>query len=846
MDATVRDASADALGTAMKVVGEKAMISFIQGIDALKMAKVKESCEKAEVKFVATSQSAPVQRKPPAVKRPVQNVPSSVSSSATGSMEDMNEGNQFEKAKSKGSRPLQSAKVVKKSIVSINGKKPATSNGIKSSGPSEDNLNDDNSTKPQIKSKTLVRGKRAATSSTLAKKEEEKSSVVLLQNNNLKNQRLADEKALKVLKWNFTAPREEFFVQLKEQMLAANWSPQLVTNCFHSDFKFHIKAIDSLADFLIANPEPTIANGDLILKWIALRFFDTNPSVILKCLTYLTSLFTVYQQANTILNESEANSFIPYLILKAGDPKDAVRNKVHDILAILRDIYAPSKIFTLLMTGLQSKNSRQRATCLDELAILIDTNGMTVCMPSPSAALKEIAKSIADKDNSVRNAALNCVIQTYFLEGEKVYKYVGNLSDKDLSLLEERIKRMSKTRVPPPSAPSSTLNTATISRQVHSSPALMNKTAENANTRLRSPSPSRGNTITRRKPESSKLRAKSMNLLAVDDENGEEQNNTFTRTPNLSRHETFVSRRTKTENSTSKLRPKSMGPLAFDDDLDNSQEENRVSPRSGNLSRVIEDLLNLPDVQYKKSSVQQPSTMSKLINSSPKAETAMKLVMAQLTSQEIPTALEAFAQLKELLNDKEKAENTLSSKVDQLIIMCDLQYRFFSNHLADENLSQETVIQLFQGVTVVLLDLFSNKALARKASRDVLRELMPHVISFLVDPRLTELSNGANLIKSVNVVATTIIHNANSTNMLCALIKMLHDCVGGTVSASTSSKYTELVMKCIWKLSRHFDNIVEDLDIDKVLLELHIFLKAFPGKYIYVCNSGLFCFYVAY
>lgn len=51
-----------------------------------------------------------------------------------------------------------------------------------------------------------------------------------------------------------------------------------------------------------------------------------------------------------------------------------------------------------------------------------------VCMPTPNACLKEVAKQISDRDNSVRNAALNCVVQAYNIVGDKVYKLVGNVS----------------------------------------------------------------------------------------------------------------------------------------------------------------------------------------------------------------------------------------------------------------------------------------------------------------------------------------------------------------------------------------------------------------------------------
>lgn len=65
--------------------------------------------------------------------------------------------------------------------------------------------------------------------------------------------------------------------------------------------------------------------------------------------------------------------------------------------------------------------------CLEQLSWLIENYGVSVCNPSPAGALKEIAKQIADRDTSVRNAALNCVVTAYFLEGEKTLKWVGQV-----------------------------------------------------------------------------------------------------------------------------------------------------------------------------------------------------------------------------------------------------------------------------------------------------------------------------------------------------------------------------------------------------------------------------------
>ena len=93
---------------------------------------------------------------------------------------------------------------------------------------------------------------------------------------------------------------------------------------FHADFKQHLKALEMLIGFVESDFEALIANLDLILKWMTLRFFETNPSVNIKGLEYLTLLFTVLAECDDgyNLHEIEATSFIPYLVTKIGKSCD--------------------------------------------------------------------------------------------------------------------------------------------------------------------------------------------------------------------------------------------------------------------------------------------------------------------------------------------------------------------------------------------------------------------------------------------------------------------------------------------------------------------------------------------
>lgn len=55
--------------------------------------------------------------------------------------------------------------------------------------------------------------------------------------------------------------------------------------------------------------------------------------------------------------------------------------------------------------------------------------------------MKTIGACIADRDSSVRNAALNAVVTVYKTIGDRAFTLIGQLNPKEKSLLDERIKR---------------------------------------------------------------------------------------------------------------------------------------------------------------------------------------------------------------------------------------------------------------------------------------------------------------------------------------------------------------------------------------------------------------------
>ncbi|XP_006865128.1 PREDICTED: cytoskeleton-associated protein 5 isoform X2 [Chrysochloris asiatica] len=587
------------------------------------------------------------------------------------------------------------------------------------SAPVEDSVSSSVEPKPDPKkAKTLgvsskaknAQGKKVPSKTSL-KEEDDKSGPIFIVVPNGKEQRMKDEKGLKVLKWNFTTPRDEYIEQLKIQMSScvAKW---LQDEMFHSDFQHHNKALAVMVDHLESEKEGVIGCLDLILKWLTLRFFDTNTSVLMKALEYLKLLFTLLSEEEYHLAENEASSFIPYLILKVGEPKDVIRKDVRAILNRMCLVYPASKMFPFIMEGTKSKNSKQRAECLEELGCLVESYGMNVCQPTPGKALKEIAIHIGDRDNAVRNAALNTIVTVYNVHGDQVFKLIGNLSEKDMSMLEERIKRSAKR---PSAAPI---------RQVEEKVQRTQNISSNANMLRKGPA--------------------------------EDMSSKLNQARSMSGH----------PEATQTVRRE------FQLDLDEIENDN---------STVRCEMPEL--VQHKLDDIFEPVLIP---------EPKIRAVSPHFDDMHSNTA------------------STINFIISQVAS-------------GDINTSIQALTQLFQ-----------IEGLAREASTGVLKDLMHGLITLMLDSRIEDLEEGQQVIRSVNLLVVKVLEKSDQTNILSALLVLLQDSLLATAS---SPKFSELVMKCLWRMVRLLPDNINSINLDRILLDIHIFMKVFPKEKLKQCKS---------
>ncbi|KAI4893382.1 hypothetical protein NFI96_022503 [Prochilodus magdalenae] len=595
-----------------------------------------------------------------------------------------------------------------------------------------------------------------------AKDDEDRSGPIFILVPNGKEQRMKEEKALKILKWNFITPRDEYVEQLKTQMASClpKW---LQDELFHYDFQRHVKAINAMIEHMEPESEAVIGCLDLILKWFTLRFFDTNTSVLMKAMEFLKLLFTMLNRENYHLSEYEASSFIPYLILKVGESKDVVRKDVRAILTMLCNVYSACKMFPFLMEGTKSKNAKQRCECLEELGCLIENFGMNVCQPTPAKALKDIAVHIGDRDTTVRNAALNTVVAAYNVCGDQVFKLIGNLSEKDMSMLEERIKRSAK-------------KTPTVSTKQERAPREH---------------PTNPNATFLRKPAQEEV-------------------------PNKLNQ-------ARSQNAHSEHTAPSI-PKEFQLDLDMIENDHtRVSEFPDLVQHKLDELLEPVTIPEPKIRSVSPH-FDDLHNST---ASTINFVISQVASGDINTSIQALAQIDEVLRQEDKAE-AMSGHIDQFLIATFMQLRLIYNtHMADDRLDKKDIFKLYSCIIGNMLSLFSMESLAREASMGVLKDLMHGLITLMLDSRVEDIEDGQQLIRSVNLLVVRVLEKSDQTNILSALLVLLQDSL---ITTAGSPMFSELVMKCLWRMIRFLPETINSINLDRILLDVHNFMKVFPKE----------------
>ncbi|EJD75521.1 CBR-ZYG-9 protein [Loa loa] len=753
-DPEVRDASYAALGAAMKAVGEKSCMVLLTDIaeDKVKLAKIRDFCEKA-VQEAGTD----------VVSIMVQSMHKSNPENGTGA------GN----ANSNSVSPL---------------KPPAPGVGNSNVGgktrSKEVSEEDNTEEKP---SKTSKKEFEAAKEPDESVKPKDQFLVI----NKDKGVRLKDERNLRVLKWNFDQPESEHVEQLKT-LLGNVTQASLLTFLFNKDFKQQLKGIDILQSLVADCPESLISNSDLLLKWISLRFLETNPTVLLKVLDLTQGIFNLLLQHNEPFSDQEMYSFVPYLLLKLGEAKDSVRTPVRTIIQLVTELVSPPKIFPLIIEGLKTKNSRQRTECLQVLEQLLDTTGMAATT-TPAQSLKQIAACIDDRDNNVRNAAINAIVVAWKEEGDRVFQLIGKMNDKSKAMLDERIKRsgvVSKTRGGPERVGVSAKRNANISVGIKGRGMRSGRSSSRIGRNYSSNSVSR---------DSSPVEEK-------------ENNRTFTMQKDLGDHSD--------DNDGTRKR------FALNLDLLKLDYTDRAVEYPEVDTNTLEMLAPIEPAIRKRKHPPQYSDRAESVSSLTSLESAagdVDKVVHGVASMSQATATAAISQLQFLFGDPSNFRY-VADRTDAIVQAIVTQSSIIRSRHLDDVSALDELNELVRTICHFLSSLIKETTTCSRISSEALKMLIQEFLYLLKDERMEQLKDIQSIFRSLNYLSIRICDNADPTACFLALCSMLTSALH-----DPRNKTVELINKCIYKQSELFLRDVP-MNLDEIVKAIHIFMQEFRPR----------------
>ncbi|CAM5137658.1 unnamed protein product [Eretmochelys imbricata] len=578
-----------------------------------------------------------------------------------------------------------------------------------------------------------------------------------------KEQRAKDERGGKVLRWNFTTPSNRYAEQLKAQMCScvSNW---LQEEMFHSNFQHHIKALAILVKHLEREKDGLINCLDLILKWLTLRFFDTNTWVLTKSLEYLKMLFTLLSRERYQLTEHEATSFLPYLVMKMGETKEVLLREVHAVLKRVCLVYPARKMFSFIMEGTRSKNAKQQAGCLAELGYLVKAYGMEVCQPSPGKAFKVISAFIGDQNNAIRSAALNSIVTAHHVHGEGVLRLIGSLSEKHMRMLEESMEQAA-TR------PAASPVKQAMERPPHALSASAN---DSMGTAEGMPS----------KPSHAHSTGEDMEMGQA-------------------------------------------APQAFQMDIEEPE----------NVHDSLQCKSPKPDGITQPGAIPEPQPNAVSLNPNgmhSNVASTINFIIHHVASGDVDTIIQALAQIDEILKQEDKAE-AMSGHINQFLIATSRQLRYIHRlQVGEEKLGKDQVIQLYGCIIRNMMLLFQTESLAQEASTGVLKDLLHSLITLMLDSLVVDLEEGQDVIQSINLLMKKVLEQSDQTRIFSALLALLQDSL---TAAASPHKFPELVAKCLWRITQFLPRTIGTVNLDQILLDIHLFMKALPHEKLKQCTS---------
>ena len=615
-----------------------------------------------------------------------------------------------------------------------------------------------------------------------------------------RDQREGDEKKIgaRFPRWEFDTPHTDHIRYVKTQ-LEKCMDVALLEKLIDPD----IQKLEAAVKFILGPSclkgpcEQEVINcADLLFKFLSMKLTEKNNTKILKVsLDFLKQLLEVLSDKSYTMSDSEASCIFPFIVQRMGNPNETLRKEVRNILQLFTHIYTVSKIYMMTSLGLISRNSRLKVDCIEVLGELIRDHGTAVCTPTPQKAVETLAKSLSDADHKNKTAALTCMVYVYNHIGETLFKYVGNLQQKEKDLLQDRIKKygMAPTSSPPVTTKLDLKKATTQGTDnLHE---LETKTTEKSVPEPSEPEPVQDDPTPL--PTDPLLEADVITQAVP---------------PQIEPQQSYS--RAPTERAPRKTIPQNTGPFSVDVDAICKKHELLPTTPLSELKRPsgYEDLLKKP--------TNTTNYQTSLLYSRTRYVDDLPAIINNLASQDLVKAAENTRKLEQIVKLQ---PYQIANYVDP-IIQASLIQIASSESMFVSRTTNEQMISMLRAILSCLLLLLEVKVLCKRINHQNMKELFKHFAQLLTNPGLASLEEGAQIIGAINLLAAKALESSDQNELFTIFLDlMLHS----LTKEGSPTATTEIYMKCLWKMIRSLSEDIRLIKVNKLLFDVDQFLIAY-------------------
>ncbi|GJY51882.1 hypothetical protein Tco_0442729 [Tanacetum coccineum] len=132
-----------------------------------------------------------------------------------------------------------------------------------------------------------------------------------------------------------------------------------------------------------------------------------------------------------------------------------------------------------------------------------------------------------------------------------------------------------------------------------------------------------------------------------------------------------------------------------------------------------------------------------------------------------------------------------------------------------------------------LIQVFEDKWFLTSFKERTLDNLITEILIWLLDERVPRMHDGSQLLKVLNVLMLKILDNAKRTSSFVVLIRLLiplHPSrwpspPSNESFATRNMKFSNLVVKCLIKLTKDLQSTIDKVDLDHILQIIHVYLQ---------------------